>query len=108
MALLASAGLLPLPLVLAGFFAYVASLGFIGPNSTAAALAIHGQQAGTASALMGALQFGLATLAGACVGTWHDGTERPLMIIMALCGTGAWLVHRWLAVPLAAPGHIGR
>jgi MFS family permease len=52
-------------------------------------LAMHGQEAGTASALMGALQFGLATLAGAWVGTWHDGTARFLMVIMALCGGGS-------------------
>jgi DHA1 family bicyclomycin/chloramphenicol resistance-like MFS transporter len=105
LALSGLAGWLPLPLVLAGFFVYVASLGFIGPNSTAAALAMHGQEAGTASALMGALQFGLATLAGAWVGTWHDGTARPLMVIMALCGGGAWLMHRLLAAPLDARGH---
>ncbi|MEW6131925.1 MAG: Bcr/CflA family multidrug efflux MFS transporter [Pseudomonadota bacterium] len=93
-------GWLALPLAMAGFFLYVASLGFIGPNTTAAALATHGQQAGTASALMGALQFGIATLSGAMVGFWHDGTARPLMLVMAFCGAGAWLAHRWLAAPL--------
>lgn len=93
-------GWLALPLILAGFFVYVASLGFIGPNATAATLATHGQQAGTASALMGALQFGIATLTGAMVGYWHDGTGRPLILVMGFCGVGAWLAHRWLAAPL--------
>lgn len=105
LALAAFAGGLLLPLIMAGFFCYVASLGFIGPNATAAALATHGQQAGTASALMGALQFGIATLTGATVGLWHDGTARPLMLVMGVCGVGAWLVHRWLAVPLKHPEH---
>ncbi len=100
LALASFQGWLSLPLTLAGFFAYVASLGFIGPNATAAALATHGQQAGTASALMGALQFGIATLTGAMVGFWHDGTSRPLMLVMGACGVGAWLAHRWLAAPL--------
>jgi DHA1 family bicyclomycin/chloramphenicol resistance-like MFS transporter len=100
LALASLQGWMALPLVMAGFFLYVASLGFIGPNATAAALATHGQQAGTASALMGALQFGIATLAGAMVGFWHDGTARPLMLVMAVCGAGAWLAHRWLAAPL--------
>lgn len=86
--------------VMLGFFLYVASLGFIGPNSAAASLATHGQLAGTASALMGAIQFGLATLAGALVGLWHDGTAWPLLVLMALCGAGAWLAHRWVAAPL--------
>lgn len=105
LALASLLGWLALPLAMAGFFLYVSSLGFIGPNATAAALATHGQQAGTASALMGALQFGIATLAGATVGFWHDGTARPLMLVMAVCGAGAWLAHRWLAAPLRHTGH---
>lgn len=100
-------GWLPLPVVLGGFLLYVSSLGFIGPNAMAAALATHGQRAGTASALMGALQFTLATLAGALVGLGHDGTARPLLLIMGLCGGGAWLAHRWLAAPLEMRGHAG-
>lgn len=93
-------GLNNLPVIMVGFFIYVGSLGFIGPNATAAALATHGQQAGSASALMGALQFGLATLTGSLVGLWHDGSSLPLMLIMAVCGIGTWLAHRWLAAPL--------
>lgn len=94
------AGWLPLPVVMVGFFFYVAGLGFIGPNSAAAALATHGQMAGKASALMGSLQFGLATLAGSLVGFWHDGSARPLMIVMALGGIGAWLALRWVEARL--------
>lgn len=100
LALASLAGWLPLPVVLAGFFLFLASLGFLGPNSTAAAMATHGQQAGAASALMGAVQFTLATLAGALVGMLHDGSARPLMVVMALCGVGAWLAHRWMVAPL--------
>lgn len=100
LALASLAGGLSSALILTGFFAYVASLGFIGPNATAAALATHGQQAGTASALMGALQFGIATVTGAMVGFWHDGTARPLMLVMGVCGAGAWLAHRWVVAPL--------
>jgi len=100
LALCGLAGWLPLPVVMAGFFFYVAGLGFIGPNSAAAALATHGQMAGKASALMGSLQFGLATLAGSLVGFWHDGTGRPLMVIMAMGGIGAWFAHRWVDAAL--------
>jgi DHA1 family bicyclomycin/chloramphenicol resistance-like MFS transporter len=101
LALCSLAGWLPLPVVLAGFFVYVTSLGFINPNAAAAALATHGHQAGTASALMGGLQFGFATLAGIIVGRWHDGTALPLTLVMALSGIGAWLVHRWVVGPVA-------
>ena len=91
---LAFSGTASLPLTLLGLFLYIASLGFIVPNASACALATHGQQAGTASALLGALQFGLATLAGAAIGQWHDGSARPLALVLAVCGIGAWLVHR--------------
>lgn len=94
------AGWLPLAALLGGLFVFIASLGYIGPNSTAAALASHGQQAGSASALMGAIQFALATAAGAAVGWFHDGTARPLLVVMGLCAVAAWLVDRWLVAPL--------
>jgi len=81
---------------------YMLALGFISPNSVAAALATHGQQAGMASALMGSLQFALATLAGAAVGLWHDGSSLPMAAVMTICGVGAWLAHR-LLVHVAAP-----
>jgi DHA1 family bicyclomycin/chloramphenicol resistance-like MFS transporter len=104
---LAFAGMASLPLTLLCLFLYVASLGFIVPNASACALATHGQQAGTASALMGALQFGLATLAGGTIGQWHDGTARPLAAVLALCGVGAWLVHRLQVHPLDKHGKLG-
>lgn len=89
---LALAGQLGLPTLLPGLFLYVASLGFISPNAGASALAGHGHQAGTASALMGALQFLLATLAGAAMGLWHDGSALPLAAALALSGGGGLLV----------------
>jgi MFS transporter, DHA1 family, multidrug resistance protein len=88
-----------LPLTLSCLFIYVASLGFIAPNSSAAALAGFGQRAGTASALMGALQFGLATCTGIGISLLHDGSAYPLAVLLALCGVGAWLLHRWLIHP---------
>lgn len=85
---------LPLPLLLCGLFLYIASLGFISPNASASALAGHGHQAGTASALMGALQFLLATAAGVAMGLWHDGSALPLAAALGGFGSAAWLLHR--------------
>jgi len=82
-----------------GIALFLAALGFISPNSVAAALATHGQQAGMASALMGSLQFVLATLTGTAVGLWHDGSSLPLAVIMTVCGVGAWLAHHFLVRP---------
>ena len=94
-----------LPLLLLGIFCFVVSLGYISPNSSASALATHGQQAGTASALMGSLQFFFATAAGFLVNALHDGTVLPLAMMMAICGVGAWLSHRLLIPrPAASTG----
>jgi DHA1 family bicyclomycin/chloramphenicol resistance-like MFS transporter len=62
----------------------------------ASGLATHGQQAGTAAALMSALQFLFATLVGSLVGLLHNNTGIPLALMMALCGTSAWLSHHFL------------
>jgi len=86
-------GLPPFALVIAGLFFYVASIGYVSPNAAALALAEHGEHAGTASALMGALQFGLGTLAGIALGLLHDETGLPLSMVLAVCGTGAWLSY---------------
>ncbi len=79
-------------LLLAGaLFIYVGTIGAVGPNTTAAALARYGTDAGSASALLGSLQFGLAALAGIAVGTWHDGSARPLGTVVLVCGLAAWV-----------------
>ena len=65
--LLFIAALLPqagLPLVLAGLFLAVAGIGLSAPNSTALAMSQQGRQAGSASALMGGLQFFFGLLSG--------------------------------------------
>ncbi|NTV96547.1 MAG: multidrug effflux MFS transporter [Thiobacillus sp.] len=69
------------------------------PNSSATAMATHGQRAGTASALMGALQFGLATLAGTVMGLGHGASPAPLAAIMSACALAGWWVHRTLIHP---------
>jgi len=96
LAFLAFSGLISLPWFVICFFCFVSSLGCIIPNSTASALATHGQQAGTAAALSSALQFFFATLAGSMVGLMHDGSGRPLAAVMGICGIGAWVCHRLL------------
>jgi len=99
LAVFTGAGQFSLGVILAGVFVYVTSLGFIAPNASASALATHGQQAGAASALMGALQFGLATLAGVGISVFHDGTARPLAFFLAIGGLAAMATHRLLVHP---------
>ena len=72
-------------LVLPTLFVFVASIGFVGPNYTSGALNQHGARAGSASALLGAFQFGLAMLASLAVSHWHNGTAVPMMAVMFGC-----------------------
>ena len=64
------------------------SMGFVMPNSAVGALSRHGKQAGSASALMGTMQFCLAALSGSLVGVLSNGTAIPmasLMLAGAVC-----------------------
>jgi DHA1 family bicyclomycin/chloramphenicol resistance-like MFS transporter len=71
-----------LPVLLVLLFAYLASRGFLQPNAVACALVDHPQRAASASALFGVVQFGGATVASALVGALHDGTARPMALVM--------------------------
>jgi DHA1 family bicyclomycin/chloramphenicol resistance-like MFS transporter len=86
------------PLMLALLFVTIASTGMVGPNATALAMAPYGRRAGSASALLGATQFTAGALAGALVGVFANGTALPMVGVIALCGVGAWLLLRVLAL----------
>lgn len=74
----------------------LACLGFTFPNSTAAAMAPFGDRAGTASALMGTMQFAIAGLASAAVGQYGGHGALPMAGMMATCAITAWLILRWV------------
>ncbi|RMM08280.1 hypothetical protein ALQ84_200277 [Pseudomonas caricapapayae] len=43
-------------------------------------------RAGSASALLGCLQFSVAAIAASLVGVLHDGTATPMALVISLCG----------------------
>jgi DHA1 family bicyclomycin/chloramphenicol resistance-like MFS transporter len=63
--------------------------GFTMPNSAVGALQRHASHAGTASALMGMIQFCLAGTSGLLVGQFSDGTARAVATLMLIGGGGA-------------------
>jgi MFS transporter, DHA1 family, multidrug resistance protein len=85
-----------LPLLLLPLFGYVAALGFTFPNAAAGALAPFGDRAGSASALLGSVQFAIAAIAGAAVGLLHDDTAVPMAAVICACGIAALVAHRTL------------
>jgi MFS transporter, DHA1 family, multidrug resistance protein len=83
-----------LPAVAAALFAFLVSLGFIGPNATALAMEEQGQRAGLASAVLGSIQFGIAACASSLVGLLNDGSMRPMAGVMAACGAASFVAGR--------------
>jgi DHA1 family bicyclomycin/chloramphenicol resistance-like MFS transporter len=79
--------------ILVPLFIYIATHGFVMPNTTAIAMAPHGSVAGSASALLGSVQFILGALAGAILGAASNGTAVPLAAVVAACGAGAFAIH---------------
>ncbi|GGK20338.1 MFS transporter, DHA1 family, bicyclomycin/chloramphenicol resistance protein [Pseudomonas koreensis] len=67
-------------------FVCIASLGCILPNASACAMNGQGARAGSASALMGCLQFSVASGAASLVGILHDGSAMPMAMVISLCG----------------------
>ncbi len=79
--------------ILIPLFCFIACHGFVMPNTTALAMSPHGQIAGSASALLGTLQFVLGATAGALVGALGNGTAVPFAAVIAACGTAAFAVY---------------
>jgi DHA1 family bicyclomycin/chloramphenicol resistance-like MFS transporter len=80
--------------ILVPLFVCVAGVGFVMPNTTVLAMQPHGRIAGSASALLGTLQFLLGAASGALASALADGTPRPLAVVIAACGVGAFAIHR--------------
>lgn len=78
-------------------FACTATLGCIIPNASACAMAGHASHAGSASALLGFLQFAIAASAAGLVSLLHDGTALPMAATIAFCATLSMLAALYAA-----------
>ncbi|MEP9393367.1 multidrug effflux MFS transporter [Gordonia sp. VNK1] len=68
----------------APLFVMVGSLGMIFGNATALAMSAVGSHAGSASAVLGALQFGLGALVSPLVSIQGPDTAAPLAVVMLI------------------------
>ena len=73
---------LPLLIVTSG-------LGVVLPNATVGALSRHAGHAGSASALMGTMQYCFGAVSGLLVGAASDGTARAMAFLMLFGACGA-------------------
>ncbi len=78
-----------LPLLLVAIGLCLAGMGVTVPIAPVAALSRHAAHAGSASALLGTMQFVLGAIAAFAVGELDDGTARPLAGMMVLGALGA-------------------
>lgn len=95
----APAWLLAIPLWVA-----VSSLGLVFGNTTALALGAVTRAAGSASAVLGALQFGLGALVSPLVGVGGEHTAVPLAVVMLATISAATLSFAWAGRRSSDPG----
>ncbi len=80
------------PLLFGILFLCLGSMGWIFPNATAVAMQPFAADAGSASALLGIMQFILGAVAGVLVGVFHSGTAVPMAVQIACYGLGARVI----------------
>lgn len=81
-----------LSLMLVLLFVGYGFLGLVVPSTAVLALDKHGEIAGTASALMGTLQFVTGAVVMAIVGVFVDGSARPMVAGIAGCALISFLM----------------
>ncbi len=72
--------------ILVPLFVFLCSCGFALPTSTALTMTPHRKIAGSASALLGCLQFLVSGVAGLSVSALHNNTAVPMGLVMGACG----------------------
>jgi DHA1 family bicyclomycin/chloramphenicol resistance-like MFS transporter len=107
-AVTAGAGVWPIVVLL---FVVVASVGVVFPNATALALADHPRVAGSASGLLGVLQFIVGAAAAPLVGVGGTGTAVPMATVIAALGVGGLVCATLVAsdrAPVRRPVRVAR
>ncbi|SDZ31991.1 MFS transporter, DHA1 family, bicyclomycin/chloramphenicol resistance protein [Bacillus sp. 166amftsu] len=85
--------------VLCSLFLVVSSVGVVSTTGFSLAMKNQKQAAGTASALLGLLQFISGALVAPLVGIGGSNTALPMGIVIALCEVGAVLCYIFMAKP---------
>lgn len=83
---------LPVWILCPALFVYILTMGLIAPNAAACALANQKKSAGTASALMGTIQFSVSAICSGLISHLHNGTTLPMTGIMFGCSMMAVLL----------------
>jgi MFS transporter, DHA1 family, multidrug resistance protein len=82
--------------ILISLFIVVSAIGFIAPNTAALAMANYPDSAGSASALIGLLQFAIGGMVAPLAGIGGENTAVPMAVLIACLGVGSLIVSRVL------------
>ena len=88
------------------FFVFLGSVGMIAPNTSALALSNQSKHSGSASALLGTIQFTFATLMSFLISRLHDGGISSMTIVIGVCGISSCVVYRLFHKPYLNQGHL--
>ncbi len=80
----------PLPIIL-GLLMSELGFGLVTPCAMVGALTRHQAHAGSASALLGTMQYTGGAIAGLAMGVFGDGTALPMAVAMFICALSAML-----------------
>jgi DHA1 family bicyclomycin/chloramphenicol resistance-like MFS transporter len=108
-AILMTAGVESLPVMMACLFIGYGFLGLVMPASAVLSLDQHGEIAGTASALLGALQMAIGAIVMALAGYFSNGKPLPMVLGVAFSAIAtcviAWLTPRQKKLPVTSSRH---
>ncbi|WP_270934571.1 multidrug effflux MFS transporter [Falsiroseomonas oryzae] len=79
--------------LLAALFLYLSVMGAVLPMASALAMQPMGRIAGSASAVIGTLQFSGGALVGVLLGALGGGSPWPMALLLAVAGSGGLLAH---------------
>jgi len=82
--------------LLVTFFLYLSVMGMVLPLAGAMAMGPLGRVAGSASALIGSLQFGSGALVGVVLGAFGGAAAGPMGGLLAFAGLAGLVAHRGL------------
>lgn len=85
--------------LLVALFCYLSVMGAVLPMASALAMAPMGRFAGSASAVIGTLQFGGGAVVGILLGVLGAGSPWPMAVVLAAGGVGGLALHLALRRP---------
>jgi len=93
--------------VIAPLYATLASFGLVGPNTQAAAMNVDPARAGSISSIVGASTFATGAIISGVAGFLHDGTPRPLALLILVMILASSAALYGLARPRAVVSELG-